>query len=86
MNRADFEKQQKAKAIRLLRLRAGGRYDTFEAGQLYEICLNLGMNDSRTGKIGEQEHFWEETVCSCVTEKQAREKLKELLSLGVKTT
>jgi hypothetical protein len=80
MNRVEFEKPLKEKAIRLLQIRAGGRYSTFEAGQLYEVCLALGMEDSRSGKMGEQEAYWNETVCSCFDEKVARKKLKQLLS------
>ena len=80
MNRLDFEKPLKEKAIRLLQMRAGGRYTSFEAGQLYEICLALGMEDSRPGKMGEQEVYWNETVCSCLNEKTAKIKLKQLLS------
>ena len=56
MNRLDFEKPLKEKAIRLLRVRAGGRFTMFEAEQLYEICLALGMVDNRPGAIGFQEN------------------------------
>jgi len=63
----------------LLQFRAGGRYTNFEAGMLYQICLDLGMKDSRPGKIGDQEKYWEQLVCSCVTELEARETLDKLL-------
>lgn len=81
MNRLAFEKPLKEKAIRLLQRRAGGRYTMFEAGQLYEICLALGMTEKRTGAIGFQENNWESLVCSCLTEKEAKQKLKSLLTI-----
>lgn len=79
MNRADFEKELKQNAINLLRVRAGNRFDTFEAGQLYQICLLLGMKDYRTY---DQETNWRKYVCSCPDEKTAKKVLKLLLSLG----
>jgi hypothetical protein len=80
MNRLDFEKELKTRAIRLLLMRAGGRYMMFEAGQLYQTCLLLGMKDGRPGKLGEQEHNWEQIVAHCFSEKEAKQKLKELLN------
>lgn len=69
-----------AQAIRLLQLRAGGRYTLFEAGQLYQICLVLGIEDSRRGSIGNQENYWESQVCSCHSEEEAKTKLAYLLA------
>jgi pyruvoyl-dependent arginine decarboxylase (PvlArgDC) len=86
MNRADFENELKQRAIRLLLCRAGGRYTMFEAGQLYQTCLLLGMPDSRHGAIGEQEKNWEAFVSSCMDEKAAKNMLKSLLSLGKNQT
>jgi hypothetical protein len=80
MNRLDFEKPLKEKAIRLIQKRAGGRFTMFEAGMLYQICLELGYPDCRPGGIGWQEKFWENTISSCLTEKEAKQKLKMLLS------
>jgi hypothetical protein len=80
MNRLDYEKQLKEKAVRLIQIRDGGRYEMFEAGQLYEICLALGMEDTRTGKIGEQEKFWCNIVGFISSEKEARKTLKYILS------
>lgn len=77
MNRVNFEKPLKEKAVRLLHLRAGGRYSMFEAGQLYEICLALGMADSRPKR---QELLWDDIVGSCLTEKEAKQKLKMLIN------
>ena len=79
MNRLDFEKPLKEKAIRLLRMRAGTRYIDFEAGMLYQICLDLGMKNERLGKIGAQENNWSALVCSCATEKAAKQTLKRLI-------
>lgn len=74
-----IKKELKARAFQLLQFRAGGRYTNFEAGMLYQICLELGMKDSREGKIGEQEQYWEQLVCSCITELEARQTLEKLL-------
>lgn len=79
MNRQEFEKPLKEKAIRLLQCRAGGRYTDFEAGMLYQICLDLGLADSRPGKIGAQEDYWTGLILSCRTEKEAKEVLSKLL-------
>lgn len=67
------------KAIRLLQMRAGGRYTTFESGMLYQICLDLGMKDERKGGVGKQEEYWEQIICSCWGAEQAGEALKNLL-------
>jgi hypothetical protein len=79
----DIEQELVQKAIRLLQCRAGGRYSMFEAGLLYQTCLVLGLEDSRPGKIGEQELAWESLVGSCSTEKEALQKLKMVLSIYV---
>lgn len=80
LNRLDFEKPLKEKAVRLLQLRAGGRFTMFEAGMLFQICLELGYPDCRPGGIGWQEKYWESLVSSCLNEKDAKKKLKELLA------
>ncbi len=73
------EEELREKAIRLLQMRAGGRYTSFEAGMLYQICLDLGMKDERKGCIGAQETYWEQIVCSCWGEQEASEALEKLL-------
>jgi hypothetical protein len=79
MNRLTFEKPLKEKAVRLLQVRAGGRFRMFEAGMLFQICIELGYPDCRPGAIGWQEKYWESLVGSCLTEKIAKQKLKALL-------
>jgi hypothetical protein len=74
-----FEKESRERAVGLLQVRAGGRYMMFEAGMLYQILLSLGKEDSRTGKIGEQEKLIESWVCHCLSEKEAEAKLKQIL-------
>ena len=73
------QKDLRERAIRLLQHRAGGRYTMFEAGMLYQICLSLGMKDSREGGIGEQEKQWEKLTNSCFTSEEAKEKLEKVL-------
>lgn len=77
--RSDFEDELRQQAIRLLQVRAGGRLSMFEAGLLYQICLVLGLEDSRAGKMFEQEEYWNEVVLSCTTEEEAKEILDALL-------
>jgi len=74
-----FEEELREKALRLLQMRAGGRLSMFEAGQLYEICLMLGMKDGRPGKMLEQEEYWNQIVLSCLTEDGAKQALEKLL-------
>jgi hypothetical protein len=73
------ETELRERAIRLLHMRAGGRYTSFESGMLYQICLDLGMKDERKGGIGAQERYWEQIVCSCWTDQEANEVLDKLL-------
>lgn len=75
----EHEKELRERAIRLLQCRAGGRLSMFEAGLLYQICLELGMKDERKGKIMEQEEYWNEVVLSCRTELEAKQTLEKLL-------
>ncbi len=77
--RFDYEQELRQHAIRLLQCRAGGRLSMFEAGLLYQICLDLGMEDSRPGKMCEQEDHWNQIVLSCHTEEEAKEALEKLL-------
>lgn len=74
-----LEKQERQSAIRLLVCRAGGRLNMFEAGMLYQKCLLLGLEDSRVGRHHEQEKHWQSLVLSCMTMKEAEQKLKEIL-------
>ena len=73
------KKQLRERALRLLQMRAGGRYTNFEAGELYQICLCLGMKDYRPGPIGAQEKYWEQIVCSCWGDLEASQALEKLL-------
>ena len=73
------EKELRERALRLLQMRAGGRYTNFEAGMLYQTCLCLGMKDERKGKIGAQEVYWEGIVCSCFGYEEALLVLEQLL-------
>ena len=75
----DFEQELRQRAVGLLQMRAGGRLSMFEAGLLYHICLDLGMEDTREGKMMEQEEYWNAIVGSCVHEKEAKEALESLL-------
>ncbi|MCW4015094.1 MAG: hypothetical protein NWF06_01870 [Candidatus Bathyarchaeota archaeon] len=73
------EAKLRQRALRLLQMRAGGRYTSFEAGMLYQLCLDLGMKDERKGGIGAQERYWEGIVCSCFGDDEAKETLEKLL-------
>jgi hypothetical protein len=75
----DFESELRQKAVRLLQCRAGGRLSMFEAGMLYQICLTLGLEDSRHGKMLEQENYWNDVVLSCSGEDEAKIALESLL-------
>lgn len=77
-----FEKELKEHAVRLLQCRAGGRLSMFEAGMLYNICLCLGMKDSRWKNVCEQEEYWRNIVGSCDTEADAKKALAKLLKNG----
>jgi hypothetical protein len=64
------------KAIRLLMLRAGGRYRMFEAGMLYQCLVLLGMQEFTRH---EQVNTLEKTTCHYLHESDAKKQLEELL-------
>ncbi|MCX6643884.1 MAG: hypothetical protein NT043_01575 [Candidatus Bathyarchaeota archaeon] len=65
-----------AKAVRLLRNRAGGRPQMFEAGMLYQCLLLLNMPEFDTQK---QVDELCKVTCRSFNEKDAKTQLKQLL-------
>jgi hypothetical protein len=73
----DSQKQKlKEKAIRLLQIRAGGRYRMFEAGMLYQCLVLLGMQEYTRHK---QVDALVKITCHYFHESDAKKQLEELL-------
>ena len=72
-----LQKQKlKEKAIRLLQIRAGGRYRMFEAGMLYQCLVLLGMQEYTRHK---QVDALVKITCHYFHESDAKKQLEELL-------
>lgn len=71
-----FKKELRERAIRLLQIRAGGRYRLFEAGMLYHCLVLLGMHEYTTH---EQVQQLERITCHYVKRTDAEKQLSKLL-------
>ena len=73
-----LKRQLRNRAIRLLMLRAGGRYRLFEAGMLYHCLVLLGMHEYTRH---EQASELERITCHYLNESDAEEQLTKLLEV-----
>ena len=71
-----FRKTLKDRAVRLLMMRAGGRYRLFEAGMLYHCLVLLGMHEFTTLKEVDE---LEKVTCHFLRESGAQKYLERLL-------
>lgn len=71
-----LKRQLRKRAIRLLMLRAGGRYRLFETGMLYHCLVLLGMHEYTRHK---QVDELEEITCHYFHESDAEQQLTKLL-------
>jgi len=71
-----LKQKLKEKAIRLLQIRAGGRYRMFEAGMLYQCLVLLGMQEYTRHK---QVDALVKITCHYFHESDAKKQLEELL-------
>jgi hypothetical protein len=71
-----LKRELRKKAIRLLMLRAGGRYRLFEAGMLYHCLVLLGMHEYTKH---EQVNQLEKITCHYLHESEAKEVITKLL-------
>lgn len=72
----ELKQKLRDKCVRLLMLRAGGRYKMFEAGMLYQCLLLLGMKEYSRHK---QVDALEKITCHFFHENDAKKQLEELL-------
>lgn len=72
----DLKRKLKEQCIRLLLKRAGGRYQLFEAGMLYQCLILLGMSEFTTHKEVED---LEDITCHYLYRIDAEKHLNKLL-------